>query len=94
MLQRGQSLNFNCVVLDVDCSKMLPTIFIISQILLVASALQAHLLQRPKVSVILGVMSQCPDAIYCESVFDKVIQEVSDIVNFKLTFIGKFVPLD
>ena len=47
-------------------------------------------LNNPKrVPVILGVMSQCPDAIYCESVFDKVLKEVGDIVDLQLSFVGK-----
>lgn len=44
---------------------------------------------KSKVQVVLGVMSQCPDAIYCESVFDDVLNQVGDIVDMKLTFIGR-----
>lgn len=44
-----------------------------------------------KVPVILGVMSRCPDAIFCESVFDRVLQRVGDKVDLSLTFIGKCV---
>ncbi|EJF61129.1 hypothetical protein BD309DRAFT_947563 [Dichomitus squalens] len=42
-----------------------------------------------KVPVTLGVMSACPDAILCESVFDHVVQRVADKVDLTLTFIGK-----
>jgi hypothetical protein len=41
-----------------------------------------------KVPVVLGVMSQCPDALLCESVFDRVLQRVADKVDLSLTFIG------
>ncbi|KAI0701807.1 hypothetical protein BC835DRAFT_1404460 [Cytidiella melzeri] len=41
-----------------------------------------------KVPVVLGVMSQCPDAIVCESVFDETLQQVGDKVDLSLTFIG------
>lgn len=44
-----------------------------------------------KVSVVLGVMSQCPDAILCESVFDRVLQRVGDKVDLSLTFLGRHV---
>ena len=42
-----------------------------------------------KVPVVLGVMSGCPDAILCESVFDRVIERVSDKIDLRLTFIGE-----
>ncbi|KAH9900000.1 hypothetical protein C8Q73DRAFT_681632 [Cubamyces lactineus] len=41
-----------------------------------------------KVPVVLGVMSRCPDAILCETVFDHVLEKVSDKVDLSLTFIG------
>ncbi|KAH7102904.1 hypothetical protein BKA62DRAFT_697977 [Auriculariales sp. MPI-PUGE-AT-0066] len=40
------------------------------------------------VPLTLGVMSQCPDAIYCESVMNEVLDEVGSIVSLGLTFIG------
>ncbi|TCD70822.1 hypothetical protein EIP91_001512 [Steccherinum ochraceum] len=42
-----------------------------------------------KVPIVLGVMSQCPDAILCESVFDSVVEEVGDKIDLTLTFIGQ-----
>lgn len=42
-----------------------------------------------KVPVVLGVMSRCPDAVLCETVFDHVLQRVADKVDLSLTFIGK-----
>ncbi|KAH7929437.1 hypothetical protein BV22DRAFT_1002700 [Leucogyrophana mollusca] len=42
-----------------------------------------------KVPVILGVMSRCPDAILCESVFNRVLQRVGDKVDISLSFIAK-----
>jgi hypothetical protein len=50
---------------------------------------QKALSHEKKVPVILGVMSQCPDALYCEAVFDKVLHQVGDIVDLSLTFIGR-----
>ena len=44
-----------------------------------------------KVPVVLGVMSRCPDALLCESVFDDVLKEVGNKVNMSLSFIAKFV---
>jgi len=41
------------------------------------------------VPVVLGVMSRCPDALLCESVFDRVISKVGhEKVDLSLTFIG------
>jgi len=44
-----------------------------------------------KVPVVLGVMSRCPDAILCESVFDRVLQRVGDKVDISLSFIAMYV---
>lgn len=41
-----------------------------------------------KVPVVLGVMSRCPDALLCESVFDQVLKKTSDKVDFSLTYIA------
>lgn len=42
-----------------------------------------------KVPVVLGVMSRCPDAILCESVFNRVLQRVSEKIDISLSFIAK-----
>lgn len=52
---------------------------------------QIALTQDVKVPVLLGVMSQCPDAIFCESVFDEVLSRTQDKIDLSLTFIGKYV---
>ena len=44
-----------------------------------------------KVPVVLGVMSRCPDAILCESVFNRVLQREGDKVAISLSFIAKYV---
>jgi hypothetical protein len=44
-----------------------------------------------KVPVVLGVMSRCPDAILCESVFNRVLQRVGEKVEISLSFIAKYV---
>jgi hypothetical protein len=50
-------------------------------------------LQNPmddvKVPVQLGVMSRCPDALLCESIFDRVLKKVSDKVDLAFFFIAK-----
>lgn len=47
-----------------------------------------------KVPVTLGVMSRCPDALFCEEVFDSVVEEVGfDKVDVTLSFIAKSVEL-
>lgn len=46
-----------------------------------------------RVPVTLAVMSACPDAILCESVFDEVIGRLGHFkVAISLTYIGRFVP--
>lgn len=44
-----------------------------------------------KVPVVLGVMSRCPDALLCETVWDRVLQRVGDKVDISLSFIAKYV---
>ncbi|KAH9918211.1 uncharacterized protein BXZ73DRAFT_53124 [Epithele typhae] len=41
-----------------------------------------------KVPVILGVMSACPDAILCETVFDRVLARAAGKMDLQLTFVG------
>jgi len=41
------------------------------------------------VPVILGVMSRCPDALLCESVFDDVLKEVGSKMSLEMTYIAK-----
>ncbi|KAF8913888.1 hypothetical protein CPB84DRAFT_1757832 [Gymnopilus junonius] len=52
---------------------------------------QQSLLNAPdvKVSVQLGVMSRCPDALLCESRFAQVLDKVSDKVNLSLVYVAK-----
>ncbi|KAL4075870.1 hypothetical protein V8B97DRAFT_120747 [Scleroderma yunnanense] len=47
-----------------------------------------------KVPVVLGVMSRCPDALLCESVWDRVLQRVGDKVDISLSFIARLNPSD
>jgi len=42
-----------------------------------------------RVPIVLGVMSRCPDALLCESVFDGALTETWDIVDINLSFVGK-----
>ena len=48
--------------------------------------------QEARVPVTLAVMSACPDAILCESVFDQVIGRLGYFkVAISLTYIARFV---
>jgi hypothetical protein len=42
-----------------------------------------------KVPVQLGVMSRCPDALHCESVFNDVLKKVADKVSLSLVYIAQ-----
>lgn len=42
-----------------------------------------------RVPVTLGVMSRCPDALLCETLFDKVIPKVADKIDLSLAFIAR-----
>ncbi|SCZ91716.1 BZ3500_MvSof-1268-A1-R1_Chr5-1g07626 [Microbotryum saponariae] len=44
--------------------------------------------QDNKVPIRLAVMSKCPDAELCESVFDRVLDKVGTLVDIKLLYIG------
>lgn len=55
---------------------------------------QVSWMDEVKVPVVLGVMSRCPDAILCESVWDTVLQQVGNKVDISLSFIGRLNPLD
>lgn len=43
-----------------------------------------------KVSVQLGVMSRCPDALLCESVFNGVMERVAEKMELSLTYVAKY----
>jgi hypothetical protein len=42
-----------------------------------------------KVPVQLGVMSRCPDALICESVFNEVLKTVGEKVNISLVYVAR-----
>jgi len=55
--------------------------------------LERNFHQGVRVPVTLAVMSACPDAIICESVFDEVIGRLGHFkVAIGLTYIGRFAP--
>jgi len=41
-----------------------------------------------RVPVILGVMSQCPDALLCETLFDKVIPRVAEKIDLSFAYVA------
>lgn len=42
-----------------------------------------------RVPVLLGVMSNCPDALYCERVFNDVLSQVGPLVELDVTYIAR-----
>jgi len=46
-----------------------------------------------RVPVILGVMSQCPDALLCETLFDNVIPRVTEKIDLSLAYVATYVPI-
>ncbi|KAI9513337.1 hypothetical protein F5148DRAFT_1273263 [Russula earlei] len=49
---------------------------------------------RLRVPVTLGVMSRCPDALLCETLFDNVIPRVAEKINLSLAYVAKFNESD
>ena len=45
-----------------------------------------------RVPVTLGVMSRCPDALLCETLFDSVIPRVTEKIKLSLTYVATYVP--
>ncbi|KAJ7498934.1 hypothetical protein FB451DRAFT_1203528 [Mycena latifolia] len=43
-----------------------------------------------KVPVELGVMSRCPDALFCEGVFDQVLKVVGPKADIKLVYVAEY----
>lgn len=44
-----------------------------------------------KVPVQLGVMSRCPDALLCETTFNRVLERVQDKVDLSLVYVGRYI---
>ena len=45
-----------------------------------------------RVPVTLGVMSRCPDALLCETLFDNVIPRVVEKIDISLAYVATYVP--
>lgn len=43
-----------------------------------------------RVPVVLGVMSRCPDALLCETLFDKVVPKVTDKIELSLAYVARY----
>ena len=43
-----------------------------------------------RVPVMLGVMSQCPDALLCETLFDKVIPRVAEKIDLSFAYVATY----
>jgi hypothetical protein len=61
---------------------------------LVASArpVQQSWSSNALVPVTLGVMSRCPDALLCETLFDSVIPRVAEKIELSLAYVATYVP--
>ncbi|KAF9057588.1 hypothetical protein BJ165DRAFT_1334930 [Panaeolus papilionaceus] len=78
-------------------SASLASLFTTSLFLLARSAsVPDFILQSPlsttfdnKVPVQLGVMSRCPDALLCETTFNRVLERVQDKVDLSLVYVGR-----
>jgi hypothetical protein len=46
-----------------------------------------------RVPVTLGVMSRCPDALLCETLFDSVIPRVAEKIDISLAYVATYVPI-
>src|SRR6267154_5680526 len=44
-----------------------------------------------RVPVTLGVMSRCPDALLCETLFDSVIPRVAEKIELSLAYVATYV---
>jgi len=53
-------------------------------------AQQSWSIDALRVPVILGVMSQCPDALLCETLFDKVIPRVAEKIELSLAYVATY----
>jgi len=47
-----------------------------------------------RVPIILGVMSRCPDALLCETLFDKVIPKVAQKIDLSLAYVARLNSSD
>ncbi|KAF9009076.1 hypothetical protein BDQ17DRAFT_1301408 [Cyathus striatus] len=54
----------------------------------------SYLVDDVKVSVQLGVMSRCPDALLCESTFNEVLKKVSNKVDLSLVYVATIDPTE
>ncbi len=46
-----------------------------------------------RVPVTLGVMSRCPDALLCETLFDNVIPRVAEKIDLSFAYVATYVPV-
>lgn len=57
-------------------------------------SIQSPFTNNLRVPVTLGVMSRCPDALLCETLFDKVIPKVAGKIDLSLTYIARLDSSD
>ena len=54
---------------------------------------QSPIRPRVKVPVQLGVMSRCPDALLCETIFNQVLERATEKINLSLTYVAECVHI-
>jgi hypothetical protein len=54
---------------------------------------QSPIRPNVKVPVHLGVMSRCPDALLCETVFNRVLERVAEKIDLSLTYVAECVHI-
>ena len=81
--------------ISLSSSTLFNAIFLFSYLVNLSKAQNRSTLEdEPKlVPVILGVMSRCPDALLCESVFDDVLKQVGPKMSLEMTYIAKYVTI-
>ncbi|KAJ7228637.1 hypothetical protein GGX14DRAFT_614082 [Mycena pura] len=69
---------------------LFPAILVLTAVVLVdgLSAQSAFRSDVVPVPVQLGVMSRCPDALVCESIFDQVLKQVGSKINLTLIYVA------
>jgi len=86
--------------IDIDSMRLTGIISTLSHCLVIASATPTYAEQHSwtapttndvRVPVTLGVMSRCPDALKCETLFDNVIPRVREKINLSLAYVAKYV---
>lgn len=90
MTQSLKHTGTDCLPRSMMFSKGIASLLILSLVAAYATPnQQSWSASTLRVPVILGVMSRCPDALLCETLFDNVIPRVAEKINLSLAYIAK-----